>query len=234
MTTPVTFVSLGPGDPDLITLKGLEALQRADIVFCPSTLLSNGCTSSRSRDILMALEIEAEKISLFDLSMSKDRAKAIGKYKYICEKIAELYNKDYKIAVAAEGDAGFYSSVQYISDNLKTMDIPVKRIPGVPAFVACAAIAGIHVAKQEEELEIIPGTITKEKLIKSINSGKSVVIMKPSQCEEIIKETISCLPDGIFHYFENAGIAQKEFYANNAADVLLRDFPYFSLLIIRK
>lgn len=234
MTEPVTFISLGPGDPELITLKALKALQQADIIFCPSTLLPDGQFSSRAKDILSALEIESEKISLFDLSMSKNRVRAIEVYKNISEKIKVLHNENLKVTVVAEGDAGFYSSVHYISDNLQVANIPTKRISGVPAFIACAAFAGIHIAKQEEELEIIPGKLTKERLIESIYNGKTVVVMKPSQCENIIKEAIHETLNGTFHYFENVGISQKEFYTNDAIEILSRTFPYFSLFIIRK
>lgn len=234
MTESVTFVSLGPGAPELITLKGLKALQQADIIFCPSTLLLNGQSSSRAKEILSYLEIESEKISLFNLPMNKDRVKAIEVYKNITGQIIESYNNALKVAVAAEGDAGFYSSVHYISDNLLTNQIPIKRIPGIPAFIACAASANIHIAKQEEGLEIIPGTIAKERLIESINKGKTIVIMKPSQCESIMKEAIYGISDGDFHYFENIGIPQKEFYTKDVAEILPRKFPYFSLFIIRK
>jgi precorrin-2/cobalt-factor-2 C20-methyltransferase len=234
MTEPVTFVSLGPGDPGLITLKGLKALQQADIIFCPATLLSDGQSSSRAKDILSDLEVKAEKISSFNLSMNKDRVKAIEVYNDISEQIIEHNSHALRVVVVAEGDSGFYSSVHYISDNLQEANIPVKKIAGIPAFIACAALAGIHIAKQEEELEIIPGTITKERLIESLNNGKTVVIMKPSQCEEMIKEMIHETQNVTFHYFENAGIPQKEFYTSDVNDIISRKFPYFSLFIIRK
>lgn len=234
MTESITFVSLGPGDPELITLKGLKALQQADIIFCPATLLSDGQSSSRAKEILSYLEIESEKISLFNLPMNKDRVKAIEVYKNVTGQIIESYNNALKVAVVAEGDAGFYSSVHYISDNLLTNQISIKRIPGIPAFIACAALANIHIAKLEEESEIIPGTIAKERLIESISIGKTVVVMKPSQCENIIKEVIRDISSGDFHYFENIGITQKEFYTNDVAEILPRKFPYFSLFIIRK
>lgn len=234
MFNPVMFVSLGPGDSELITLKGLKALWQADIIFCPSTLLPNGQSSLRAKEILSYLDIGSEKISLFNLPMNKDRVKAIEVYKNITGQIIESYNKALKVAVVAEGDTGFCSSVHYISDNLQAYQIPIKRIPGVPAFIACAALAGIPIAKQEEGLEIILGTVAKERFIETISNGKTVVIMKPSQCENIIKEVIHDISSGDFHYFENIGILQKEFYTNDVTEILPRKFPYFSLFIIRK
>ena len=54
-THPIRFVSLGPGEPDLITLKGLKALQGADCIFCPATMTQDGKSSSRALSILNTL-----------------------------------------------------------------------------------------------------------------------------------------------------------------------------------
>ena len=54
---PILFISLGPGDPELITLKGWKALQAADIVFCPETEGRNGERTSRAADIVRQLGV---------------------------------------------------------------------------------------------------------------------------------------------------------------------------------
>jgi precorrin-2/cobalt-factor-2 C20-methyltransferase len=234
MSESVTFVSLGPGDAGLITLKGLKALQQADILFCPSTVAPAGDISSRSRDILLESGIDKSRISLFDVPMSKDRSQAIRCYGKVAGEIGELYEKGYKIVVAAEGDAGFYSSTHYISGNLMSKNIPTERIAGVPAFIACGALANIHIAKQEEELIIIPGIISSDDLKKSVDEGKSIVIMKPSRSEQAVKQAIPFIEKAKVHYFENAGIKESEFYTQDIQEIINRKFPYFSLLIISK
>jgi len=234
MSDSVTFVSLGPGDAGLITLKGLKALQQADIIFCPSTVSPAGKTSSRSRDILLELGIDESGISLFKVPMSKDRAQAVLCYQKVADEAGKQYKQGQKTVIVAEGDAGFYSSTYYICDNLMSKNIPTERIAGVPAFIACGALANIHIAKQEEELNIIPGIITTEDLMQRIEEGKSIVIMKPSQSEQAIKKAIPQIENAIVHYFENVGICEKEFYTQGKQDIINRKFPYFSLLIIGK
>lgn len=232
MSDSVVFVSLGPGDPELITLKGLKELQRADLVFCPSTALSDGKTISRSMDILQQLGVEQSKIVAFDVPMNKDRALAIESYKKAAAAIAEHHRTGRQIAVAAEGDAGFYSSTHYISENLKTNHIATSRIAGVPAFIAAGALADIHVAKQEENLQVIPGVITFETLKTKLERGGTLVIMKASQCEAALKAALQT-PHTEFHYFENIGVADREFYTSDKQEIRIRQFPYFSLLIIQ-
>lgn len=234
MFDSVMFVSLGPGDPELITLKGLKALQKADLIFCPSTALPGGKSSSRAKDVLLQLGINEAKLNIFNVPMNKDRSLAIESYKAVAEEISDKYKTGHKIAVTAEGDAGFYSTIYYISEYLTQENIPVSRIAGVPAFIACGTLANIHIVKQEEELEVIPGIITLNSLKEKIKIGKTVVLMKASQCEQVIKEALENIQDITFHYFENAGISGKEVYTQNRKEILNRKFPYFSLIIIRK
>ena len=79
MNHPIHFVSLGPGDPELITLKGLKTLQKADIIYCPATQGKHGIIS-RATDILKAIEVDESLIipfSIFAESSSNDAVPGI-------------------------------------------------------------------------------------------------------------------------------------------------------------
>ncbi|MDR1089709.1 MAG: precorrin-2 C(20)-methyltransferase [Prevotella sp.] len=233
MCHSVRFISLGPGDPDLITIKALRVLQQADIIFYPSTISKSGRAVSRALDILNQLEISAGKLYPFAVPMNKNRSLAIESYNNISANIEEKYKNGQETAVVAEGDAGFYSSIHYIYDYLAERKIPVEHIAGIPAFIACGALAGIHTVKQEEELIVIPGTATGEALSEYLQSGKTIIVMKVSQCQDTIKLIIRQQPRHTYHYFENAGVAGTEYYTSNQNDILNRSIPYFSLMIIK-
>ena len=78
--SPIQFVSLGPGEAELITLKGLKALQNADCIFCPETPVRDGHSLSRAADIMLRLDIPANRIRRFSLPMSKQRTDALNAY----------------------------------------------------------------------------------------------------------------------------------------------------------
>ena len=234
MFDPVLFVSLGPGDPELVTLKALKALQDADAVLCPATTNKDGQTLSRAGEILSSLNISFNKVHLFDVPMSFDRSAALEAYHEVAIEIIRTYREDRKIVVVAEGDAGFYSSVDYIADELKNNGIPTARIAGVPAFIACGALAGIPITRQNDALEVIPGAISCPELKEKLAAGRTLVIMKTSRCEEALKQAMAELEDTDFHYFENAGVPGKEFYTCGKEEIVARTFPYFSLFIIQK
>lgn len=231
---PITFVSLGPGEADLITLKGLKALQIVDCIFYPATIVKEDAISSRALDIMKELNIDIKKTIPFHVPMSKDRSLAIAAYNKVAQEAEQQYHKGLKVAIVAEGDAGFYSSIHYIFDTLTALNIPVEHIAGIPAFIASGALAGIHIVKQEEELNVIPGIINAKDLIHKIESGKISVIMKVSQCQDAVKECIATIPTATFHYFENVGVKNKEYYTCDTQEIIDRKFPYFSLMIVHQ
>lgn len=232
MNRTITFVSLGPGEPELITVKGLKTLQQADQIFCPATLTPSGKQVSRAANILKALEIEEHKIRPFVLPMSKDRQKAIEAYDQLLVDAANSLHEGKKVVIVAEGDAGFYTSIQYIYHQLEKEHIEVKRVPGIPAFIAAGATRGLHIVKQEERLMVIPGTATADELDQFIRQGYNLVIMKLSACIEAVHECIRRHPETHFHYFENVG-TEKEKYISDPEIIAQTNFPYFSLLIIQ-
>ena len=146
-THPIRFVSLGPGEPDLITLKGLKALQGADCIFCPATMTQDGKSSSRALSILNTLGF-SDTVQCFRLPMDKDRTLALRSYEAVYESSKILRAEGQNVVIVAEGDAGLYSSIHYIYDKLQQDDIPVEQIAGIPAFIASGAMAGLHIVRR--------------------------------------------------------------------------------------
>ena len=116
---PILFISLGPGDPELITLKGWKALQAADIVFCPETEGRNGERTSRAANIVRWLGVGDDHIRRFLLPMSKRREAALQAYDGVYAEARALQDEGLHVCIVAEGDAGFYSSVHYVFERLR-------------------------------------------------------------------------------------------------------------------
>lgn len=232
MNHPIEFVSLGPGEPELITLKGLKALQQADCIFCPATTTREGKQVSRATDIMQALDIPLSVIKPFHLPMSKERGGALAAYDQVYEEAKTRYGQQQRVVIVAEGDTGFYSSIQYIFEKLQTAGIPAQRIAGIPAFIAAGAVANLHIASQEERMIVAPGTLTAGEIEQYHREGTVVVIMKLSQCAHEVQQCMQLHPDYRYHYFENVG-TEKEFYTHQLEELKERRFPYFSLIIIK-
>lgn len=233
MTYPIHFVSLGPGEPELITVKGLKTLQQADLIYCPATPNAKGQPVSRAAQIVNELGIEPDAICLFSVPMSKDRTAAWQAYDKLFADALLQYQFGKRIVIVAEGDAGFYSSIQYVYDKFISSGIEVKRIAGIPAFIAAGALAGLHIVKQEEQITVIPGTLSGADLSAKIEENDVIVIMKLSACVDAVHACLDKHPEMMFHYFENVG-TEKEYYTSDKTRIRNKQFPYFSLMIIQK
>lgn len=229
---PIIFVSLGPGEAELITLKGLRALQQADIIFFPATRLDEKNHQSRAALIMNELNIESIKLTPFHVPMSKDRTQVLANYEEIANKSIALHNQGLKVVIVAEGDASFYSSTHYIFEQITKQGLPAFCIAGVPAFIASGSLAGIHIAKLEEPLLVLPKVQTEDELVQYLQQGKNVVIMKLSQSAQHVHSCLKNHPEFSYHYFENVG-QETEFYSNNKNVIDQHTFPYFSLMIIQ-
>ena len=231
-TERIIGVSLGPGDPELITLKGLNALQQADVIFCPATNVAGGETKSRALDILKALPVEPTKIQLYQIPMSQSRTEAIVAYDNVFEQIVSFVAEDKIVALVAEGDACFYSSANYLYEKLDRAGFPIKMVAGVPAFIAASSSIGLHLVKQQERMVVIPGDVLVDELLESVVLKRTLVIMKVSLGEAILRPFIIRHPELEFHYFENIG-TPKEYRTSKVDEIPARPFIYFSILIIR-
>ena len=225
MKKPVSFLSLGPGDPELLTLKVVKTLREADIVVIPST-----AGRSRAAEIIREW-CDGDKMYRYELPMQKDRSAVRKIYDDICQQVVVWYNEDKRIAIVVEGDVSIYASIHYVLDELKRMDIPVIQQPGIPSFIAAAAMADLSLVSGQQWLMVLPGDADGETLEQLLASNHVVVIMKLSQCAEALKDFLRQHPTITCHYFENVGTTEA-FHTTQCDEILSRQIPYFSLCIL--
>lgn len=246
----INFVSLGPGNPDMITLKSLKNLQESDVIFCPGTSVKRKCDNglltdikpctdstyiSRAKDFLTSIGIQEERISVFIVPMEKEREQTMKIYRETAEKAIEEFDRGKKVSITVEGDASIYASIHYMMDYLSTKGIPVKQFCGIPSFIAATEPAMLHLISQEERMVVIPGNASEKELENYIVSNHVPVIMKLSRCKEAILKLIDSHPEYKYYYFENiANTDGKDFFTTEIDIIKKRQFPYFSLMIIRK
>lgn len=228
---PIQFVSLGPGDPELLTLKAWKTLQEADLILTPGIRASDGKETSRAVRLIHDAGID-KPVETVVVPMEPRRDAALAIYENIYEKAAQAYREGKRVAVAVEGDAGIYASMHYVLDRCRDAGLPVGQQPGIPSFIAAAGMAQLHLASRQERLTIIPGNITRTEIETYLAEGHTLVVMKLSRCEETVKQCLTAHPEYDWHYFENVGTTNAV-HLTHPSDILLRSFPYFSLLILR-
>ena len=225
MKTNITFLSLGPGDPELLTLKAVRILREADVVIVPASARSSRAAS------IVGEWCAKERIETFRLPMSEQREAVVAVYDEMARRIQVLYGQKLQVVVAVEGDVSIYASVHYVLERLQTQGIPVVQVAGVPSFIAAAADATLSLVSQDQRLVVIPGNADVEALSQLLLTNHVVVVMKLSKCQEAVKELLAQRHQTVCHYFENVGTPDG-YHTTERDRILERQMPYFSLCVL--
>ena len=171
MTGTVWGLGIGPGDPDLITLKALKILQNSPVIAYPA--LDNGASLVRQIADPHITHTPAE--IAFRIEMGKDAGPV---YDRTAEQIAQIARAGTDIAILCEGDPLFYGSFMYLFGRLGEMGICVKTIPGVSSLTACAAAAGAPLSARNDIMKILPAPLSNAQLERECATGDAFVIIK--------------------------------------------------------
>ncbi len=232
ITGKIYGVSLGPGDADLITLKGLKTLQKADKIYYPGSLFKDGRKSSYSLSILNQYDLDEEKLQGFYLKMDLGRVQAKEIYETTFQQILVDCNNGLSIAIVSEGDISTFSSFSYLLEKIQAHKLDIQLIPGISSYLHLAAEIKIPLCLQNEKVSIIPRIQTKEELQEALDNFETVVLMKIISVVDIITSVIDETKHSIT-YAERLG-TDKQFISTSWATANQRETPYFSLLIIKK
>ena len=227
-TYPLTAVGIGPGDPDLISLKGYKALQNAGVVFYPVSAMGEKGEKSFSRKILDAYELAAELRPLHFPMNGRNRMEF---YRKAYAQIRDEWVKGTRVAVVSEGDLLFYSTFGYLLELANADGVPCELVPGIPAFILGGAVAARSLVDGRQRFGILPGPKTFEQIGQQLQTNEVLVIMKPSIIKKGWDEFLKKCGRPFF-YAEKLGTADQ--YTTTSAEAMCeRKVPYFSVIIFR-
>lgn len=224
-------VSLGPGDPDMITVKGLNALKRSDDIFYPGTKSKTG-TASFSYRLLSSYQLPNSAFHPFEVPMSRDRTEAFKVYDELIRTISELYAQGHVISIVSEGDISFYSTFSYVLERIQEKNLKFEMIAGIPAFIYAGSKNQIPIAAQDDKVLVLSQIDRTDEIAAFLPHYETIVVMKLSS----IKDQLVSFLESInypFLYTEFAGTA-KEFTTSSVADIRDRHIPYFSILLFNR
>ena len=225
-------ISLGPGDPELITLKGLRILQESDLIFYPGSLFADGRKESYVLPMLRQYQLEASKLQGFFLKMSTDRSSAEEVYTETALKIVEAVQQGKKVSIVCEGDLSFYASFSYLLEKLHRHNVPLKLVPGINSFSLGAARHQIPLCLQDQKVAILPREESIEAIEQAFYTYDTLILMKIRTGWSNLRQHLIG-KDWRYYYCERLG-TDKEFVTQDISLLQDREIPYFSLLIIKK
>lgn len=211
-------IGVGPGDSELITLKGINIIKRCSVIFVPRSQ-----NESRALNIIKGY-IDDKKVEYIDFIMGEDNS---NKYEKACEKICSMLRNNQEGAYITIGDPMTYSTYIYLLKELKKVGIDVETIPGITSYNASFAALNIPSVLKGESMLLCDGNID-EGVIKGVDSLCILKVNKEKA--DIIKK----LEKNDFEYFYvKRCTCQDEVILTNK-DEILKDDEYMSLIIARR
>lgn len=217
-------VSVGPGDPGLITLNALETIKKCPIIAAPRT---SGGTAAL--DIVsQVVELSHKNILNLDYAMVKDADARREKHDLAAQKLRTALLDGQDVAMICLGDISVYGSFEYIKDGLGG-EFEIQTIAGVPSFCAAASSLGISLTSIDKPLHLIPCSfdLPNEEL-----SGTKIYMKSASQLNSLLQrlEAAGKLEGAIL--MQNCGMKNEKVYHGRSALDASND--YFSIVIIKE
>jgi precorrin-2/cobalt-factor-2 C20-methyltransferase len=220
-------VGLGPGAPDLITLRAARLIEGAAVIAYPALAGGESFARAIAADLIAPNAVEI----VMDVPMTTAREPAQKAYDKGAVAIAEALDRGHDVVCLCEGDPFFYGSFMYIFARL-TDRYDVQVVPGVTSITACAARAGRPLVARNERLTVLPGPLPEDELRARIEGAESVAIMKVGRHLPKIRAVIDALGLTEFAtYVERASLPQEVVLPLADAP---ENAPYFSMILLTK
>lgn len=225
-------VGVGPGDPELITLKGLRLLKSVPVVAFPAGL--SGKLGIAERIVQEWLQPEQVHLAL-DFPYVQDAKTLTEAWQEAAEQVWQYLARGQDVAFVSEGDVSFYSTFTYLAQTVlhSHPEVEVQTIPGVCSPLAATAALGIPLTIWNQRLMILPALHAVADLETAIATADVIVLLKVSSVYEQVWDVLN--RHGLLkqsYVVERATLPEQVIYADLSDRPQLK-LPYFSLLIVQ-
>lgn len=227
-------IGVGPGDPELLTLKALRLIQTLPILFVP---VARAGAPSYARTIAQT-HLDSRQQPIVDLvfAMHEEPERMAARWMVNAEKIAASLGAGHDAGFLTEGDPSTYSTFVHVSGALHAIrpDVPVVVVPGISSPQAAAARLQLPLADRAERLVILPASYERDDLRSILTTFDTVVLLK-----------VAPVIDALVDLLEDLDLVERAAFVSRVGrpdEVCVRDvrslrgqqLDYFSLLIVRR
>ncbi|MDP8900167.1 MAG: precorrin-2 C(20)-methyltransferase [Actinomycetota bacterium] len=201
MSARLVGVGVGPGDPELLTVKGLRALREAHEVFVP--VGDTGEIGRAEAVVREHLGEDATRVRRLLFALSDDAEARARNWTNAAQEVAEALRQNANCAFATIGDPNLYSTFTYLARAVREVlpQVEVDTVPGIMAMQELASRSGTVLTIGDERLALFPFTAGKSELMSALEGFETVVCYKGGgrldEVLEVARET-GRLEDGIY------------------------------------
>jgi len=239
MTATLYIIGTGPGDPELLTIKAVKAVEK-----CPVIISPRGSThgSSTALTILKpVMDLSSKVVHELHFPMKKIRTgqdpdpEVLVAWRYAAETVLGYLDNGEDVCFPTLGDPAIYSTGYYLFETICGLrdDVNVTFVPGVPAMSSCSASMARPICLGDEIVAVIPATFSDSRLKEVFNLFDTIVLMKVHRViDRLAKLLDECHLLDKAVLVEHAGTDRERVIDD--LDSLTDQPHYFSTIIVRK
>lgn len=233
MSSILYGVSVGTGDPELITIKSVRILQKCPIIAFPAGI--RGKKGIAETIVENYLQPHQQTLAL-NFPYSQNETELKEAWKSASLKVWQYLEMGRDVAFACEGDVSFYSTFTYLAETLRQLQpsVLIKSIPGVSSPMAAANCLQIPLTRQNDKLAVLPVLYSMQDLEQVLDWAETVVLLKVTSVYQQVWQILQQR-----NLWASAWAVEKVSFAEEKIYFPLNQYPqlqlsYFSLLIIKQ
>ncbi len=236
----LSLVGVGPGDPQLLTLRAATVIEESDAIVAPNG--RPGGSSSALETVRQAMDISGKEVVKVHFSMKKVRLsgkkdrRVTASWNKAAGEVLKRTDRGLHVVFPTLGDPSIYSTSFYLLATLREMepDLQIEVIPGITAMSSCSSQCQLPLALGDDIFCVIPATFDDDRIRDALWKFDSIVLMKVYRClpriAAILEET-GLLNKAVL--VERCGLDGQNIYPD-IRDAACRDLHYFSTVLVRK
>ena len=221
-------LGVGPGDPELLTLKALRLIQESDVIAVPGNEVQESVAYKIVKGVYEKLD-EKQLIPIA-MPMTKDPAVLEANHKKAADDVEDCLKEGKQVAFLTLGDPTVYSTYLYVHKRILERGYQAEIVSGITSFCAVAARLNMGLAEMAEPLHVIPATYEAEEMDELLKLPGTKVLMKSGKRLKKVRDSILRSGQNAV-MIENCGMPEEKIYAS--AKEIPEEAGYYTLLVVK-
>lgn len=219
-------VGVGPGDPELLTLKALRLVKENEVIAVPG----ENAEDSVAYQIVKGAyeELDQKTLLAIPMPMTKDAKLLEESHAKGAQMVQKYLDEGKNVIFLTLGDPTVYSTYVYIHKRVQSMGYPVEIVSGITSFCAVAARLNISLSEKAEPLHVVPASYQIEDALKL--PGTKVLMKAGKKMSDVKRQLLETGAKAVM--IENCGMPGEKIY--NCAEEIPDHAGYYSLIIIKE
>ena len=219
-------VGVGPGDPEVMTLKAVRLIKENEVIAVPGKEPKETVAYKIAAGAVP--EIEEKTILPINFLMVKDRQKIDEEHRKGVKQIEEVLDQGKNVVFLTLGDSTIYCTFSYLQHYLEADGYKVELVNGIPSFCAAASALNISLTEWDEPLHVIPAAHKTEE---PLTLPGTYVLMKSASYMKDVKDLLRSSGKDV-QCVENCSMENEKIY--RSVDEIPDDAGYFSLIVAKE